>query len=379
MQTNGSIETSYQLYDGLMRPKQTQEAAQGGGRIISDVVYDSRGLEVKENGPYHNPGAPVPDVVVEPDELRLPTQKITEYDLAGRPIKEIVKSENEVKWETNHTYSGDRESVDPPDGETPTTADHRRPGPAARAAAVPRCHAHGHRLRLDQVHLQQVGSAGDGRPTQPATGGPTSTTSAAATVKETDPDTGATTFTFDELDRMKTKTDARGVTLAYEYDSIGRTKAIYEGSLQGHKRAVVGLRHPDGRPADVVDQLRRQRQRLHDADHGLRHGRSRDRDRVRDPGERGRARGHLPVRLDLPPGRAARDRDASGDRWPSGGDVDVRLRREGPAHDARLRGQHVRARRRGTRASARCRRSSSARPAASGSRWATRTRPVPAG
>ena len=236
MQTNGTIETSYQLYDGLMRPKQTQEAAQGGGRIISDVVYDSRGLEVKENGPYHNPGAPVPDVVVEPDELRLPTQKITEYDLAGRPIKEIVKSENEVKWETNHTYSGDRESVDPPEGETPIT----------RITDV-----QGRLLELRQYRsATPTGTDYDSTKYTYNKSGQLETVTDPAnnrwtyeydvqgrTVKETDPDTGTTTFTFDELDRMKTKTDGRGATLAYEYDSIGRTKAIYEGSLQGHKRA----------------------------------------------------------------------------------------------------------------------------------------------
>ncbi|GAA1613438.1 RHS repeat-associated core domain-containing protein [Kribbella sancticallisti] len=234
LQTDGGIESTLQLYDGLMRPRQSQQAAQGGGRIVNEVIYDSRGLEVKENGPYYNDAPPVGEVLI-PDEEKLPTQKITQYDLAGRPTAELFKSENAPKWQTTHTYNGDSESVDPPTGETPTTKvtdvqgrllelrQYTGDGPTGGYDSTK--YTYTNRGQLESI----VDSANNkwsyeydvrGRKT-----------------KETDPDKGITTYSYDELDRMAAKTDARGITLAYAYDSNGRTTGVYEGSLDGHQRA----------------------------------------------------------------------------------------------------------------------------------------------
>ncbi|GAB3406654.1 RHS repeat domain-containing protein [Flindersiella endophytica] len=235
LQTDGSIETSYELYDGLLRPRQSQEAAQGGGRVVNDVIYDSRGLEVKENGPYYNDAPPVPDEVLIPNETELPTQKVTEYDLAGRPAKEIFKSENAVQWETTHSYAGDRETVDPPRGETPTT----------RITDV-----QGRLLELRQYTGESASGTYDStKYTYEPDGQLKSMTDPAGNtwsydydergrkVSESDPDKGTTTYTYDDLDQLLTKRDARGETLAYVYDNVGRATEVHEGSLQGRKLA----------------------------------------------------------------------------------------------------------------------------------------------
>jgi RHS repeat-associated protein len=234
LQTDGSIETSYQLYDGLMRPRQTQEPAQGGGRILHDTIYDSRGLVVKENGPYYNEAPPIPDEVYGPrTDQEIGSQTVTQYDLAGRPTKEIFKAEGTDKWETLHTYSGDSESVDPPDGETPTT----------RITDV-----QGRLLELRQYHGAAASGTYDATKYTYTLAGQLDTVTDPAgnvwdydydlqgrKVSEKDPDKGTTTYTYDDLDRVATMKDSRGITLAYAYDTIGRTKAIHRGSLQGPK------------------------------------------------------------------------------------------------------------------------------------------------
>ncbi len=52
-----------------------------------------------------------------------------------------------------------------------------------------------------------------------------------------DPDKGVTTFTYNDADELATTTDARGKTLAYVYDRLGRKVATHEGSADGPKLA----------------------------------------------------------------------------------------------------------------------------------------------
>ncbi len=52
-----------------------------------------------------------------------------------------------------------------------------------------------------------------------------------------DPDKGVTTFTYNDADGLATTTDARGKTLAYVYDRLGRKVATHEGSADGPKLA----------------------------------------------------------------------------------------------------------------------------------------------
>ncbi|MEU4193718.1 RHS repeat-associated core domain-containing protein [Kribbella sp. NPDC026611] len=234
LQTDGSIESTIQLYDGLMRPRQTQEPAQRGGRIVNDVVYDSRGLEVKENGPYYNDAPPVEDVII-PVETELPTQKVTQYDLAGRPVKEQVKSQDQLLWQTTHSYSGDSETVDPPTGETPTTKITDVQGRVLELRQYTGDSATGpyDTTRYSYTIKGQLASI-----TDPAGNQWTYKYDVRGRkIQETDPDHGAVTYTYDELDRPATKTDATGQTLAYKYDALGRTTEVHEGSLTGPKRA----------------------------------------------------------------------------------------------------------------------------------------------
>lgn len=234
MQTDGSIEIEHELSDGLLRPRQTQKPAVGGGRIITDVVYDSRGLAVKENGPYYNDAPPSTSVLL-PDESLLPAQKVTEYDAADRPTTEIFKSLNAEKWRTAHVHAGDRQTVDPPDGDQPTTRImdvQGRPtelrqytGQSATGTYDKTSYTYTPRGELESV----TDPAGNAWRFEYDLRG--------RKIKDIDPDRGVTTYTYDDLDQLVSSTDARGSTLAYAYDEVGRRTAVHDGTLTGPKRA----------------------------------------------------------------------------------------------------------------------------------------------
>ncbi|MEQ4301023.1 RHS repeat-associated core domain-containing protein [Plantactinospora sp. B6F1] len=247
LQPDGTYETEYELYDGFMRPRQTQEPAPGGGRVVTDTVHNSRGLEVRENGPYYNDAPPGPDVVI-PDEQLLPSQTQTVYDHADRPVAEIFKVGGVERWRTTHTYGHNRHDIDPPNGETPTTQI---------------MNDEGQLLELRQYHGDSPTGAYDStRYTYTKRGDIETVTDPAGNVwrhhydlrgrviRSEDPDKGATTFTYNVADEKVTATDSRGVTLAYAYDPLGRLTALHEGSLAGPKRAEWRYDAlPDGRPA----------------------------------------------------------------------------------------------------------------------------------
>ncbi|MFC9688274.1 RHS repeat-associated core domain-containing protein [Kribbella sp. NPDC056951] len=234
LQANGASESTIELTDGLLRPRQTQEAAPGGGRRVTDYVYDSRGELVKENGPYYN-SAPPGDEVLIPVESELPLQKITSFDGAERPTVEIVKSGAAEKWRTTHTHGLGAHTIQPPAGEMPvmriTDVEGRLTELRQFTGATPTgaydsttytYHRSGQLASVQDPAGNRWTFEYDLRGRK---------------VKESDPDKGTTTYTYNDLGQIVTGTDAEGRTLAYDYDDLGRKTSIHEGNLQGPKRA----------------------------------------------------------------------------------------------------------------------------------------------
>jgi RHS repeat-associated protein len=234
LQPDGGYVTDIDLFDGQMRQRQSQDPAPGGGRVVTDTIYDSRGLEIKTNGPYYNDAPPGPDVVI-PDEAMLPAQTIFEYDGTDRLTAEIFKVEGVEKYRTTHSYSGSRVDVDPPAGATPTSKfmdaegrltelrQYKGAGPSGEYDSTKYTYTpHG---QLETV----TDPAGNvwrheydllGRET-----------------KFVDPDRGTTETTYNDGDQVATRKDAKGNVLAFAYDAIGRNTAVHDGSLAGAKRA----------------------------------------------------------------------------------------------------------------------------------------------
>jgi len=234
LQPDGTYDSNYELYDGQGRPRQTQAPAPGGGRTITDHIYDARGLEVKENGPYYNGAAPGTDVYL-PDEAQLSAQTVTEYDGSGRPTAQIFKVEGVEKWRTTNSYNGYRQDIDPPTGDTPSTRILDAQGNLVELRQYKGAAPTGEydKTTFTYTNRNQLASVTDPagnvwRYTYDLRG---------RRIGVDDPDRGVSTYTYDDGDRVVTQTDSRGVTLAFEYDKLGRKIAVHEGSVTGPKRS----------------------------------------------------------------------------------------------------------------------------------------------
>ncbi|WP_427890306.1 RHS repeat-associated core domain-containing protein [Kribbella sp. GL6] len=229
--TDGTVSTSYDLLDGLMRKRQTQQpAADGDGRIITDYRYDARGLEVQEDGPYYNSAPPGTTVVQPTDPAKLPSRKVTQYDDLGRPALETFYSLGKELWHTSHTNGTGVETIDPPDGEQATTTFTDVEG---RTTEIWKYHGSDPTGAYDRT-LYSYNAAGKlAKVTDPAGNVWTSDYDVRGRlIRAVEPDKGETKYTYDDRDELLTSTDARNVTLSYTYDDAGRKTAEYQGTTK---------------------------------------------------------------------------------------------------------------------------------------------------
>lgn len=227
LQENGKYTTSYTLYDGLLRERQTQLPAVGGGRIVNDFFFDSRGLQAKVNGAYYNADAPGKSVLGVLDNA-VPNQTVTTFDALARETAVVFRSLAVEKWRTTSTYEGDRVTTVPPVGGTTTTVLRD---------------AHGQATEKRQYHGRDVSDDYDStkyeydvRGLQTAVIGPDGARwsyeydKLGRKVADHDPDHGDTRYTYTALDQLETTTDARGMIVRTAYDKLGRTTAQFERS-----------------------------------------------------------------------------------------------------------------------------------------------------
>jgi RHS repeat-associated protein len=232
---SGGYVTNYTLYDGLLRQRQQQWPAIGGGRLLTDNLYNTAGLLVKQNKTYYNADAgPGTTLFVAPDN-QVPQQTVLTYDGAGRETAAIVKSNGVEQWRATTYYGGDHTDVTPPAGATPT----------ARYTDA----------RGNVVNLRQFqGSAPTGAYDQATyafngKGQLTTVTDAAGNhwdttydqldrvVSTSGPDRGTSTYTYDDAGDLLTATDPRGRVIVYTYDTLGRRTGEYDTSTSGTQLA----------------------------------------------------------------------------------------------------------------------------------------------
>lgn len=232
--TNAYV-TSITLYDGLLRQRQTQTQAPGGGRTLTDTVYDSRGLVEWTSNPYYDTtGAPPSTTLVAGPGIAIPAITEHVYDGAGRITDAIFKVRGVEQWRTRTSYGGDRTIVTPPDGgtKTETVVDAR-----GRTVELRQYHSHtatsfdtityGYSDRDELTSV--VDAAGNTwRYAYDQRG---------RKIRDEDPDKGVTRYEYDVAGQLISTTDARGVTLVYTYDDLGRKTSLREGTVTGPKRA----------------------------------------------------------------------------------------------------------------------------------------------
>ncbi|MEV0394969.1 MULTISPECIES: RHS repeat domain-containing protein [Polymorphospora] len=239
LNAQGDYVTSYELFDGLLRARQTQTSSPSGGRLITETFYDTAGRQVRKYDSYHTTGSPGTTLVGAVDGAHVHTQTRVEYDGVGRHTASIFQPYDAERWRTSVHYGGDREDVTPPQGGTATSTV---------------IDARGNRVELRRYQGANPtpgvnGSWDTTTYTFNRKNQLTGLTDAAGNswtytydirgrqIQVDDPDSGTTVYTYDNADRMTTSTDARGRKLAYRYDQLNRKIGVHENSTGGVLRA----------------------------------------------------------------------------------------------------------------------------------------------
>ncbi|MGK4579091.1 polymorphic toxin-type HINT domain-containing protein [Kitasatospora sp. HPMI-4] len=230
---DGSQDTAYTLYDGLGRVRQTQAPGDKGGRVLTDTFYDERGQSALAYAPYYSTGAPSTTLLKVEDATGVETQSASTYDGLGRVIKSTQLSGNGTGTPlatTTTTYSGDRATVIPPSGATPTTT-------ITDAA--------GRTTELRQYKDRTLSSYDTTTYGYDTAGHLTTLTDPAGTqwswkydqlgrqVTAIDPDSGTATKTYNDRGELASTTDGRGKTIATVYDNLSRVIETRDTSPTG--------------------------------------------------------------------------------------------------------------------------------------------------
>ncbi|MGW0219033.1 hypothetical protein ACWDXH_32085, partial [Micromonospora chokoriensis] len=225
-QNDGSYSVEYKLHDGHLRPRQVQTEGPDGTRLIADTFYTGTGKLAKTYATYSVAGTPT-DTIYPAVNGDVNGQTLYVYDGADRVKAEIFAVAGNEKWRTTSTYSGDRTSVDPPQGGTPTTTVMNALGQTTQL--------------LQYKGADPSGPADTTVYTYTKAGKLATVTDPAGNVwrhrydqlgrkiESTDPDAGTSTVEYDDLDRVVSTVSGSGKRISTTYDDIGRRTAVYKG------------------------------------------------------------------------------------------------------------------------------------------------------
>jgi RHS repeat-associated protein len=222
-----SYDYTYAIYDAMLRPRQTQVPAPGGGRVITETKYDSRGLAVESDSDYFDTATATGTLAnITSAE---PAQTLATYDGAGRLTRADFYADGAYKWATTTVYGGDRTTVIPPDGGVATTTLTDTLGRTTETRQYDSGTATGTytTIRYDynaKGQLDKVTDAGNSVWTY-------GYDLMGRQVTSTDPDAGTTTTAYNDLDQVESTTDSRGKTLSYTYDELGRKTGEYDAAV----------------------------------------------------------------------------------------------------------------------------------------------------
>ncbi|MGW2116114.1 DUF5615 family PIN-like protein [Streptomyces zhihengii] len=234
LDANGDYHTSYEIYDSLLRPVQTQRMAATGGRILTNVRYDQRGLAyITQADAYDSTQAPNGTYTLVA-YAQSPNQTEIEYDGAGRATKSTLSSWGVKKWHTTAAYTGDSVASTAVQGGNATRmitdALGRTVETRTYAGTQPDDTQYGATLgttytRIDHAYFK------DGKQKTITAPDATKWTYAydlfGRPKSVTDPDKGTSTTTYDVLDRVDSTVDSDNRKLLHGYDEHGRKTGLW--------------------------------------------------------------------------------------------------------------------------------------------------------
>ncbi|WP_370412392.1 polymorphic toxin-type HINT domain-containing protein [Streptomyces fradiae] len=228
--------TSYAIYDALLRPLQTQSPTPQGGRLLTDTRYDSRGLAFQAYADIFDTTSTPNSTYTRAEYGEAPKQTETVFDGAERATSSSLYTLGVKKWTTSTTYTGDSAATTALDGgsATRTIVDiFGRTSETRQYAGVnPMDTQYGATLGTAYTSARFAYTP-DGK--QQKITGPDGATwtytydQFGRQKTATDPDKGVTETDYDKLDRI-TKTTAGGKSVLSTYDDISRPVDTWAGT-----------------------------------------------------------------------------------------------------------------------------------------------------
>ncbi|MFJ1598391.1 polymorphic toxin-type HINT domain-containing protein [Streptomyces sp. NPDC088261] len=226
----GSYNTTYELYDSLLRPRQVQSPSSVGGRMIAQTVYDDRGLAVSSHSDIWDDKAGPSSAMVQIDVAEAPAQTDTTYDGAGRAVRTVSKNFGVTRWTTDSAYTGDTVITTAPTGGQATAVISDALGRTTENRQYAGTQPTGSAFTATHFTYTPAGQ-------QETVTGPGDATWSygydlfGRQTSSTDPDKGKSTTGYNELDQaITTKDVGRNKTLVSEYDILGRQTGLWDGT-----------------------------------------------------------------------------------------------------------------------------------------------------
>ncbi|WUH43468.1 RHS repeat-associated core domain-containing protein [Streptomyces sp. NBC_00443] len=224
-----SYDTTYTIYDALLRQLQVQSPAATHGRLLTDTRYDTRGLAYETFTDIYDTTSKPNGTYTRAEYGEAPSQTQTAYDGAGRAVKSTFLIGGVEEWSTTTTHTGDETATTAVKGGSATRVFTDAHGRITERREYPGTSPTGteytstsYTYTRDGLKKTITGPEGE----QWSYGYDLMGRQNSAT----DPDTGTTTTAYTALDQRESTTDARGKKLLYTYDKIGRPTATYETS-----------------------------------------------------------------------------------------------------------------------------------------------------
>ncbi|MEH0423309.1 RHS repeat-associated core domain-containing protein [Streptomyces sp. B21-083] len=223
--------SSYEIFDGLLRSRQKQAPAPNGGRVISETLYDDRGLAYVSNGQVHDNSAPS-GTLANTFQGSVPASTETVFDAAGRAIESIFRVYDQEKWRTKTDEQSDRTAVTAAAGGTGTltTVD-------ARGRVTER-REYGGPVPTGTDYTRTLYDYTPGGQLKKMTGPDGAVWTYGYDLRgrkttSTDPDKGKVDTTYNDVDQPLTATttlDGVSRTLITDYDELGRKIGTWDGA-----------------------------------------------------------------------------------------------------------------------------------------------------
>ncbi|MFZ3494698.1 polymorphic toxin-type HINT domain-containing protein [Streptomyces sp. 5.8] len=239
LRDNGTYAQSLAIYDGLLRLRQTQTEAMGGGRLVTDTLYSANGTVWQTHNGYLAEGEPKKEIFVPESLQQIPNSTQTAFDGRGRAVRATVLHAGVAQNSATTQYEGDwtlTRTAMSKDGSTPlegSRASKTWTDVLGRTSLVQMATA------TDLTTWRNTTYAYDARNklskvTDPAGNEWTYTYDVRGRMTASDdPDAGTTSYGYNSLDQQIWTKDSVGRTQYTTYDDLGRKTELRNDAADG--------------------------------------------------------------------------------------------------------------------------------------------------